>query len=367
MVDASLYIPIYFIVVTLFTLGVASKIKTKSASQILEYGNTSAIAGTLLFSLIIAVFLGSRPPTYYFGDTGNYAHHFYLIKDGLIPNIPSSEWLWIKLITICTKITDVNGFLTIVAIGYLGFTATACAKIAPRHSLALLLFNMGAYSFIGYGVNGLRNGLACSIMLLVIALAIQDRPKRLLAIAIAVLASCVHKTVILPLSMLVISLYFIRNFKTAYIFWIFSIILSLTVGGTISSFFGLLGFDDRLSYLTNEVNAEKFSHTGFRFDFLLYSMMPIILGYHIIIKKGLRNRAYEILLNTYTLSNAFWVIVIRAEFSNRFAYLSWFLYPIVLAYPALKMNVWGKKQGIVAAKILMAQLGFTLFMEFIVS
>ena len=105
-----------------------------------------------------------------------------------------------------------------------------------------------------------------------------------------------------------------------------------------------------------------FSHTGFRWDFLLYSMMPIVLGYYVVIKRGIQDRTYTILLNTYTLANAFWVMVIRANYSNRFAYLSWFMYPIVLAYPLLRLDVWGDMQGKRLKQIMLAHIGFTWFM-----
>ncbi len=33
-------------------------------------------------------------------------------------------------------------------------------------------------------------------------------------------------------------------------------------------------------------------------------------------------------------------MVINSLNSNRFAYLSWFMYPIVIAYPLLKLEIW---------------------------
>jgi predicted GNAT superfamily acetyltransferase len=57
-------------------------------------------------------------------------------------------------------------------------------------------------------------------------------------------------------------------------------------------------------------------------------------------------------------------MMIRASYSNRFAYLSWFLYALVLAYPCLKFPIW-KDQGRKASFIFLAHLGFTLFMNLI--
>ena len=110
----------------------------------------------------------------------------------------------------------------------------------------------------------------------------------------------------------------------------------------------------------------SYTKTGFRWDFLLYSFMPILLGWYVIFKKKVINSTYQLLLGTYIFANAFWIMVIRAEFSNRFAYLSWFLYPIVLAYPLLKFKLWPKTQGQKTAMIMFAHLAFTLIMVFIV-
>jgi hypothetical protein len=57
-------------------------------------------------------------------------------------------------------------------------------------------------------------------------------------------------------------------------------------------------------------------------------------------------------------------MVVRAAFSNRFAYLSWFLYPIVFTYPLFRMNIW-KDQDRKTALILFAYSGFTFFMFFV--
>ena len=131
---------------------------------------------------------------------------------------------------------------------------------------------------------------------------VKNKKGIIIACVIAFLSINIHRTTALPLLMGFVSLYFIRSFKVAYVFWVSSILISLVAGGAVTSFFASLGFDDRTSYLMSEASADSFSHTGFRWDFLLYSMMPIVLGYYIIIKRGLRNRTYEFLLNTYVLS-----------------------------------------------------------------
>jgi hypothetical protein len=77
-----------------------------------------------------------------------------------------------------------------------------------------------------------------------------------------------------------------------------------------------------------------------------------------------KDQTFNILANTYLLSNAFWIMVIRSAFSNRFAYLSWFIYPLVIVYPLLRMNIW-KDQDRKTAIIFFLYSGFSFFMFFI--
>ncbi len=100
----------------------------------------------------------------------------------------------------------------------------------------------------------------------------------------------------------------------------------------------------------------------FRWDFLLYSSMPILIGAYTLFVRKIYNNTYLILLGTYMYANSFWILVIRGLFSNRFAYLSWFIYPIVLAYPILNLPVFEKNHSLKASWILLAHLGFTITM-----
>lgn len=317
----------------------------------------------MLICIVYAMWLGGRPISgIYFGDTPTYAQFFNLIQAGYIPDF-EGEWAWNHLMYVCAQFMDVSAFFTIVAAGYFGFTLWACRRLTPNNVLVSLLFCLGAFSFYTYGTNGIRNGLACSLILLYLSYLGGTKKDKIIAAAIAFVAFNIHHSTGLPILMSVISLFFIRSFKWAYTFWILSILISLVAGGAVTSFFASLGFDERVSYLQATMDSDTFRHTGFRWDFLIYSMMPIILGYYIIYKRGIRNATYEVLLNTYTLSNAFWVMVIRANYSNRFAYLSWFMYPIVLAYPLLKLDIWGDLQGKRLKQIMLAHVGFTWFMS----
>lgn len=365
MIDPGLYSSLYLYGVILLTIVSAAAFDRKGYIQLQRNSHTTLFAAAICITLIF--FLGQRPASHAFGDSYLYRLIFSMYQRGtLAPNENASEWLWAKFTYFCSQNFSVSTYLTIIEACYFGLALFACRKLTPNNSFITFILFLGAFSTYTYGVNGIRNGLACSITLCAIAFMATSRKYLPLTIALSIAAMGIHRSTLLPVAALFASAYFVKSFKTAYYFWITSILISLVAGGVVTSFFASLGFDDRFSsYAMGAVDTSKFSHTGFRWDFLIYSMMPIVLGYYTVIKRGIYDRTYLILLNTYTLANAFWVMVIRANYTNRFAYLSWFMYPIVLAYPLLTLDIWGPEQGKRLAQIMLAQVAFTWIMGFI--
>lgn len=366
MIPASLYHTIFLYGVIVLTLFQTSSVKRQSYIRVRQ-GNNSVVFTTLL-TLILAVWIGQRPILgRVFGDTANYAYDYYYMQEGGYVSTGEMEGdrLWNEFMYWCSQCMDVSSFFTIVSLGYFGLTLLACKRFFPNNTLIALLFNLAAFSFYSYGTNGIRNGLACAIVLNVLSLALGKKKEKLLALLLAFCAVSIHKSTSLPVLMCVLSMYAVKSFKWAYTFWLLSIVVSLVAGGAMESLFMGIGFDDRLdSYISDADDyAAQGYKSGFRWDFLLYSMMPIVLGYYIVIKRSIQDKTYLLLLNTYTLSNAFWIMIIRASYSNRFAYLSWFMYPMVLAYPLFKLNVWGDKQGKRLSQIMLTHVGFTWVMS----
>ena len=103
---------------------------------------------------------------------------------------------------------------------------------------------------------------------------------------------------------------------------------------------------------------------GFRIDFVLYSAVPIVLGLIAIEKKFIVSEKYYFLLNLYTLVNALWLLCMYSDFTNRIAYLSWLLLPIVLIYPILNEEWEGAKYKLFQW-VAYIHLAFNLFMVLI--
>lgn len=322
----------------------------------------------LLLTIILSLYIGLRPDFY--GDMAMYTHSYNHVINDYVPMSFSTEWFWVNLNAFCKKMgMNVYEFdLVVATIYYMGMFL--CLVLLTRKNLWIgVLFFYMSFSCFSYGTNGIRNGFACSIDLIAISLLATGGNKRLpVVLFFMFLALGAHRSTMLPSAAALASAFFIKDTKTAIRFWIASIVISLAAGSMVEQFFASLGFDDRMTKYSsagqNEQSMSQFSHTGFRFDFLFYSMWPVVMVWYVTRYRKFTDRTFTILANTYILSNAFWIMVIRAAFSNRFAYLSWFIYPIVMAYPLLRMNLW-KDQDRKTALLLFLYTGFSFFMFFI--
>lgn len=316
----------------------------------------------LILCIILVIWMGYRPVHIAFGDTVNYAAGYSRLVPGITEMDWSKEWIWNWITVTCKSLNlSVQGYFTVAEAGYILSALWAIKKFMPTNPMLGILFVISSLMFYQFGVNGVRNGLACHLIFLGMAFAFED--KYIPSILTCLIAFGIHRSVALPIAACIVGLFFKDKVKYALLIWFLSIPASLVLGGSAIAFFSSLGFDDRMTSYTNGSNdMNEFSQTGFRWDFLLYSFFPILMIWYVCIKRQIVDYWYNVLAITYCLCNAFWVMVITASFSNRFAYLSWFMYPIIIAYPLINLPVWDdqdRKTGL----ILLAYVGFTLFMN----
>lgn len=219
-------------------------------------------------------------------------------------------------------------------------------------------------SFWGYGTNGIRNGIATSFFLLALS-----SKKNIFTWLWIIFAISFHKSLFIPTLAYIIS-FFYKNTKTYLKVWFIAIPLSLVLGSIIENFFMGLGVfsDNRITgYFEDDADIQsEFSSLGFRWDFLLYSATGVFAGWYFIIKKQFEDKLYINLYNIYLITNAFWILVIRANFSNRFAYLSWFMLGIIIIYPFLKAKFFHNQHKIIG-RIIFFYFLFTFLMNFVLA
>lgn len=288
----------------------------------------------VIIAFFITVFIGTRPLSGYFGDMGVYTRYFNHYTNGGSIDVDHdiAFHLFMKL---SSKIMSVKMFFTLVAFIYVYPMYRISKNFFDENWFYAFFTFIISFSFWTYGVNGIRNGLATSLFLLGLAY-FQNR---FLMFCFFILSILIHKSVALPVFAFIISSLF-NNSKYYFILWVLAIPLSLAFGDFWINLFSGLGFSEgRLNnYLTSQASETQFKSVGFRWDFVLYSAGAVFVGWYFIFKKTYQSLIYKTILNVYLICNAFWILVIRANFSNRFAYLSWFLMSLVIIYPFLKIR-----------------------------
>lgn len=307
---------------------------------------------------IVVLYIGLRPIDYRFGDMGIYNNAFERYVYGMPFNVESYDIVFEWFMFFSAQIMSASLFFFICALLYIIPLWLACKKWFKRYSFYALLFLVSSFSFWTYGVNGIRNGIATSLFVFALS-----RDKITFKIILIIISIGIHKSLAIPTAGFLLT-YFNKNPIKYFYGWFACIFLSLIAGGFWESLFAGLMDDNRAAYLTTykEEFKESFSSNGFRWDFVIYSFAAIFCAYFFCIKKKFKDPIYNQLVCIYIAANGFWILVIRASFSNRFAYLSWFMMGIVIVYPFLK-KIQIKQQHRVLGLILLLYFSFTFIMN----
>lgn len=255
-------------------------------------------------------------------------------------------------------IVNYQGWFIITALIYSFNHYQFVRKVVPNYTFLLLLMFFSSLMFYGYGTNTIRAGFAASFILLAIA---NYNSFWKMGVYMLLGVGC-HMSMTIPSLALIITR-FLGKPRLYYGLWFLSIILSVVMGSYFEVLFASIGGDSRVSYLAVSASETTYK-VGFRIDFILYSCIPVLAGYYYIVKKKFKDSFYSILYNTYLLANCFWILVIRANYSDRFAYLSWFIYPVVLIYPLLKEHlVINQSKKIILIVFLHALFTYIMFLR----
>lgn len=290
-----------------------------------------------LFVIVpIIIFCMAGQPINYTGwenDRGNYALSVISYATANHPNLNKGDWGFCYYQFFVAKMTNYVGWFYLTATIYVMNYYFCAKRLCKEYSFVLFLMMLCTFQFIGYGSNTIRAGFAASFVIL----GMSFFRKPLVMFGIMILAFQFHKSMLLPVFMLLLSYRFKYN-KLFLFGWFLAFALSLTMG----KYFELIlqGFidDSRAAYL-NSAGSEGYK-VGFRWDFLIYSMIPIALGYYYIYKLNFKSEFYQFLWRGYLGANALWILVIRANFTDRFAYLSWFMFPLLIFYPMLTQQLY---------------------------
>lgn len=357
MIDGIYYQTIYLLIVVIFSFVAYHNY----SNAIIKLSDSSV--GVCLLALFMALFIGTRPVHIVFADTVGYVGYYNMLQRAEYSFDSGVENLLFDNILSYLASTgyDYKVWLTLIAFIYFIGRYVACKKLFPQHtSIAYLVF-LGAFITYTSSVNGFKNGAATTFFVLAIAY----RDKILLAICFLLLSWGFHHAMHVCIIAYVIA-FFYNKPKPYFVFWVICLIIAIVKIQYFQILFG--GWTDEKSagYL---MLGDTGWRTGMRYDFVLYSAIPIIQGWWQRRKYGVISNRYLFVLNIYTLLNGVWMLCMYASFTNRIAALSWGLYSIVILMPFFE-----KRNGceIVPAiqnkglsKVLLYNLLFTLFMEVI--
>ena len=362
MIVASVYNSIYLLIVTILSLFVYSQYSHRN-TNIVSINNPKKVNNVGLFLLVIflILFIGFRPQSYVFVDMMNYIQNYH----AFLENVPfnwdanAENFLFDNYFAFVgsQNLGTTFFFVTIAAI-YFGCAYWGIRRLFPQDTVMAYLTFLGAFSTFSYGTNGIKAGAAASLFIL--ALSYYRNWK--VCIPLLIITLGFHHSMTMPIAAFVLSVLW-KNPKHFFWGWLFSLICAAAHVSFFQELFTGLTDESGTGYLTSS-GSDWGGKSGFRLDFVIYSSMPVLVGYYAIFKHKIKSRMYNLLLKVYLTTNAIWMLCMYASFTNRIAYISWSLYPIILIYPLLNEE-WGNEKYRVVSKIFIAHLAFTLFMVFV--
>ena len=369
LVHPSLYGPIFQWVLFVLVLIMAARCNANTIYNGSVAQSMSSIGKLLV--LAITLIVGYRPISYYFGDmvvyAGGYSAREISGQADFFSTLSSfeGEYVFAALEDFCIQYADIHFMFFVCAICYFVAPCIACSRILGKYWFAPYTAMAAMIDYWGFAVNGVRNGAAAGLMIL----ALSFKKRLSLSLPLAVLSIGIHKSMALAAAAGILA-HFYKNTRMYICGWFGSIALSAVMGRSISAFMvaHLGGGDERMSrYLAYAQDKEMMSlqsSSGFRADFLLYSAVPIFVGYWYTEVKQVNDTVYRWWLNTYITANAFWVLMMWTANTNRFAVISWFIAGIVLMYPFFKCK-FTANQGRYAACALLCWYVFCFYQNII--
>jgi len=356
-IPVAYYSSIYFQFILLITLFVLAQGNLK-----LESSQNLTIKKALGFVIFFVVlfYIGLRPLNYRFGDMIIYERQFNSYAAG-VPLLIEKDALFEYFKYGVAQVASSTVFFFLCAVLYVVPLYLASKKFFQDYWFYGFFMIIASFSFWTYGTNGIRNGIASSLFLYGLS---KDRKFVVLTILFA--STFIHKSMLLPLVGYIATLVY-SNSKPYFYLWLVCIPLSLALGGFFTNFFMNIGIIEEKaveSYLGdfNQASEGVELKVGFRWDFLVYSAFGILAGWYYVFRRKYQDKLYLQLLNVYLFCNAFWVLVIRANYSNRLAYLSWFMLGIIIIYPLVKSKFF-ENQHQVIVRIILAYFAFTYIMN----
>ena len=208
-----------------------------------------------MISFVFILWLGLRENNIAFGDTVNYTKEFLMMECTSQYDIESDKAFYYIMSFFAKTGFGPHFFFLFVEFIYFAGTAIVVNKLFSNQPLLVFAVVLAAFSFYTYSVNGIRNGMACSLFLWMLVY-VKER-KWTWAVALGLFAINVHSSLYLVVAALLLALYY-KNTKVYVAGWLACIALSIVAGGVFETFFQTQGIIDTgkdAVYMSND-NAD---------------------------------------------------------------------------------------------------------------
>lgn len=359
-IPAILYEYIYLIIVGIFTIVLTLQYVSYSNERLLKANTSSVSIVCIVLTIFMIIFIGTRPLSGVFIDMMNYKLHYDILSEYDFEFDPEARNLLFGNIEryIAMNDYDIEIFFIIMAFIYFGGIYWSIRRIFPNDTLFAFVVYLAAFSTFSYATNGIKAGAAASIFL--VALCYYD--KKIISAIFCLLSLGFHHSMILPIVAYAISIFYNKP-KYLIWFWVICLGISFLHITFFQELFAEIGDDKAEQYLALENLEDWGGKQGFRLDFVAYSSVVVGIGWWVYDKIQLPYRSlYSVLYSTYLITNGVWMLCMYANFTNRIAYLSWALIPILIIYPFLKFKI-TENQYQKAVVVSILHYCFTLFLE----
>lgn len=226
----------------------------------------------------------------------------------------------------------------------------------PWQVLLIFFSYLNYFIFFNFVTNIVRQGFAITMILIAICSLLSKKNNKWFYFSI-ILAPFFHMSS-LPLSVLLLILKRINvSLKIVMFSWIAAAMLLAT--GYNQKIFGYLYI--YVPYIRQYTNAgllNRYVNGVNRLDFLMFSSFILIIGL-VIYKFWLHDdELYLKLIKIYSLFNVYFLAMGFIAYSDRIAYYSWVLLPIIVWYPILKE---GKHRSVLIVGVTSIFLGISVF------
>jgi len=338
-----------------------------AARQDADSRNLLVLTAALTMGMMFMVMM-QRPPT---GDSWRYFRYFLDLRSmGLVDALAyhDPDPLYALLNWIVGRIGDNEWLLfgATLILYFGGFVIALRRLLGPVNAAVLLMIYAAFPFFVAYAASGLRQGLALVFLLNAF---VDFRQEKRTGWVWLLLAPLWHSGAMLAVSVAVLHwamCRFVRSERARWALVLSALLVAIALSASGLNASLVTNLTDYVSFNPSKniyfENPEDYGYlSGFRIDFLLFSLLPLATGMLLrVIEPTFQYSGSGWWLSLYLSLNTIYHLFSFAPFADRFAAFSWFIMPLVVFLQILETHnrrlVWEFMAFVAIVNVAMLQL-----------